>query len=120
MPSVGTDMKLFFCGLRARDRRRRVQKSLKEEQRHPSSHPSTLSSRPVATGKTGGRNLDLGTRFVAGDRCVGLWEGAGISLAKFIQTEREPDPTETARCAGAPRRLPGRSKAGGRGLKERP
>lgn len=64
--------------------------------------------------------MDLGTRFVAGDRCVGLWEGAGISLAKFIQTEREPDPTETARCAGAPRRLPGRSKAGGRGLKERP
>lgn len=45
---------------------------------------------------------------------VGLWEGAGISLAKIIQTEVEPDPRETARCAGAPRRLLGRSKARGR------
>lgn len=49
----------------------------------------------------------MGTRSVAGDRCVGLWEGARISLAKFIQTEREPDPTETARCAGAPRQIQG-------------
>lgn len=48
----------------------------------------------------------MGTRSVAGDRCR-LWEGAGISLAKFIQTDREPDPTESARCVGAPRRLQG-------------
>lgn len=45
---------------------------------------------------------------------VRLWEGTGISLAKFIQTDREPDPRETGRHAGAPRRPPGRLKGEGK------
>lgn len=78
---------------------------MKAEQRHPSSLLGFLPGLWLQARQEGGTWI-WGTRSVAGDRCR-LWEGAGISLAKFIQTDREPDPTESARCVGAPSRLQG-------------